>query len=233
MNRKENFLAALNHKQPSRIPVDSGATSVTGMHVNCVAKLRDYYGLEKRLVKVHEPYQMLGFIEEDLQEALGIDAIGLFPSEYHVRFPNKNWKEWRLPNGLEVLVSGEFKTSIDANGDILMYPQGDISAPPSAKMPKDGFFFDTIIRQEPVDDANLNPADNCEEFAPISYDALAHFETEANRLKSLNRPVVATFGGTAFGDIALVPAPFLKHPKGIRDIEEWYVSTGHPAGLHS
>jgi uroporphyrinogen-III decarboxylase len=36
---------------------------------------------------------------------------------------------------------------------------------------------------------------------------------------------VATFGGTAFGDIALVPAPFLKRPKGIRDISEWYIST--------
>ncbi|KKK92686.1 hypothetical protein LCGC14_2700440, partial [marine sediment metagenome] len=33
------------------------------------------------------------------------------------------------------------------------------------------------------------------------------------------------FGGTAFGDIALVPAPWLKDPKGIRDVEEWYVST--------
>ena len=37
--------------------------------------------------------------------------------------------------------------------------------------------------------------------------------------------MIATFGGTAFGDIALVPAPSLKHPKGIRDITEWYVST--------
>ena len=27
------------------------------------------------------------------------------------------------------------------------------------------------------------------------------------------------------GDIALVPAPFLKHPKGIRDIQKWYIST--------
>ena len=33
-------------------------------------------------------------------------------------------------------------------------------------------------------------------------------------------------GGTALGDIALVPGPFLKHPKGIRDVVEWYVSTG-------
>jgi len=31
--------------------------------------------------------------------------------------------------------------------------------------------------------------------------------------------------GAAFGDIALVPATFLKHPKGIRDVEEWYIST--------
>ncbi len=31
--------------------------------------------------------------------------------------------------------------------------------------------------------------------------------------------------GHGFGDIALVPAPFLKHPKGIRDVAEWYMST--------
>jgi hypothetical protein len=37
--------------------------------------------------------------------------------------------------------------------------------------------------------------------------------------------VVGSVGGTAFGDIALVPAPFLKHPKGIRDVAEWYMST--------
>jgi uroporphyrinogen-III decarboxylase len=36
---------------------------------------------------------------------------------------------------------------------------------------------------------------------------------------------VASFGGTGFGDIALVPAPFLKNPKGIRDVTEWYCST--------
>lgn len=34
-----------------------------------------------------------------------------------------------------------------------------------------------------------------------------------------------TMPGTAFGDIALVPAPWMKNPKGIRDIEEWYIST--------
>ena len=42
---------------------------------------------------------------------------------------------------------------------------------------------------------------------------------------------MANFGGTAFGDIALVPGPWLKHPKGIRDVAEWYMSTVSPPRL--
>jgi hypothetical protein len=41
-----------------------------------------------------------------------------------------------------------------------MYPEGDLSARPSAKMPKGGYFFDTIIRQEPFEEEKLNPEDN-------------------------------------------------------------------------
>jgi uroporphyrinogen-III decarboxylase len=92
-------------------------------------------------------------------------------------------------------------------------------------MPKGGFFFDTIVRQEPIDENRLDPADNLEEFAPVSGRDLEYFAAEAERAAATGRAVMATFGGTGFGDIALVPAPFLKHPKGIRDIEEWYIST--------
>jgi uroporphyrinogen-III decarboxylase len=46
--------------------------------------------------------------------------------------------------------------------------------------------------------------------------------------------VVLLAPGTAFGDIALVPAPFLKHPKGIRDISEWYMATAaRPDYVHA
>ena len=40
-----------------------------------------------------------------------------------------------------------------------------------------------------------------------------------------DKALVLNMGGTAFGDIALVPAPFLKDPRGIRDVAEWYMST--------
>jgi hypothetical protein len=52
---RSRLATTLNHKQPDRIPIDFGGTMCTGIHVSCVAALRDYYGLEKRLVRVHEP----------------------------------------------------------------------------------------------------------------------------------------------------------------------------------
>ena len=224
MTSQERFVAALNHRQPDVVPVDFGATAVTGMHVNVVIALREHYGLERRPVKVHEPYQMLGLVEDDLQRALGLDVEGVFAAETMFGFRNESWKPWRMDDGREVLVSEHFRTTRDANGDTLIYPKGDLDAPPSGRMPKGGYFFDSIIRQEPIDDARLDPADNLEEFGQVSDADLAYFEADAGRAAATGRGVIANFGGTALGDIALVPAPFLKRPKGIRDIEEWYIS---------
>jgi hypothetical protein len=225
MTSRERVLASLNHREPDAVPVDFGSTAVTGIHINAIVALRDFYGLEKQPVKVYEPYQMLGLIEEDLKKIMGIDVEGIPAPETLFGFRNENWKTYRLDSGLEVLVSEHFRTTTAANGDTLIYPKGDLSAPPSGRMPKNGFFFDTIIRQEPIDEAKLNPKDNLEEFGPITPQDLAYFAAEARRAASTGRAVMATFGGMAFGDIALVPAPFLKYPKGIRDIEEWYIST--------
>jgi hypothetical protein len=225
MTSKERVLASLNHREPDAVPVDFGSTAVTGIHVNAIAGLRDRYGLEKRPARVYEPYQMLGLIDEDLKKVMGIDVEGIPAPETLFGFRNENWKPYRLDSGLEVLVSEHFRTTKEPNGDTLIYPKGDLSAPPSGRMPKNGFFFDTIVRQEPIDEAKLNPEDNLEEFGPITLQNLDYFAVESGRAAATGRAVMATFGGTAFGDIALVPAPFLKYPKGIRDIEEWYVST--------
>ena len=222
--RCERLVAALNHKQPDAIPVDFGGTNVTGMHVSCVAALRDYYGLEKRLVRVLETAQMLGQMDEDLLDAMGIDVVGVFRRTTKWGVPAERWKSWEL-NGLEVLVPGDFNTTVDENGDTLVYPQGDTSVPPSGRMPRGGYFFDCIVRQEPIDEEKLNPEDNMEEFSLISQEDIDSLVRATHEAGATGRGVVGNFGGTAFGDIAIVPAPALKHPKGIRDITEWYVST--------
>jgi hypothetical protein len=228
MNSRQRVEAALHHQQPDLVPLDLGASAVSGMHVSSVYHLRQSLGLDApgTPVKVVEPYQMLGEIDTQLQNALGVDVVGLGGRRTMFGFENTDWKPWTLSDGTPVLVPGLFNTQPEPNGDILMYPEGDRAAPPSGRMPKGGFYFDTIVRQEPVDESKLDVEENLEEFGPISDDDLAWFAAEARRLcEASPRAILANFGGTAFGDIALVPAPWLKHPKGIRDIEEWYVST--------
>jgi hypothetical protein len=226
---RERLVAALSHKEPDSIPIDFGGTSVTGIHVSCVAALRDYFGLERRPVRVHEPFQMLGLLDEDLLDAMELDVVGTFPRNTMFGFPTDKWKTWQL-NGLEVLVAEDFNTTVDADCNTLIYPEGDLTVPPSGRMPKDGYFFDCIVRQEPFDEEKLNPEDNMEEFVLISEEDLGHIVRSVKAASATGRGVIASFGGTALGDIALVPGPFLKHPRGIRDIAEWYVSTSSRQG---
>jgi hypothetical protein len=225
MNSKERVLTSINHQQPDKVAVDFGATPVTGIHVLAIENLRKHYGLEQKPVRVIEPYQMLGEIEDDLMEILGIDVIGLSPGNN--MFGIKNYgelKEFKTFWGQTVLLPEDFNTTIDENGDLLIYPEGDTSASPSGKMPKTSYFFDAIIRQDPIDEVNLNVEDNLEEFDPISDEDLAYWKTSVSKVKVSGKAVIANMGGTAFGDIALVPGLNLKHPKGIRDIAEWYMS---------
>ena len=100
---RENFLKTINHKQPDKVVVDFGSTAVTGIHVLIVEKLRNYYGLEKKPVKVVEPYQMLGEMEPDLIQAMDIDVIGLFSAKNMFGVPNENWKVHKTLWGQEVL----------------------------------------------------------------------------------------------------------------------------------
>ena len=141
-------------------------------------------------------------------------------------FKNEGWTPWTTFEGTPVLIPEGFNPEPDENGDILKYPEGDRSVPPSGRMPEGGFYFDAIVRQPSVDDGKLNVEDNLEEFGPIRNSDLEYLRAEAERLYSgADQAILGSFGGTAFGDVALVPAMRLKHPKGIRVIQERYVST--------
>lgn len=228
MTPRERLQAVLEHKKPDRFCVDFGAGGQTGMGVCAVHRLRlAVIGNKDWRVKVTEPYQMLGEIDQDLRKALGLDVVGVHPRCDMFGLVHDRWKSFMMPaDGTQVLVPEDFNFTVDDNGDYLMYPQGDMSVPPSAKMPKHSFFWDSIRRQEPVDEEKLNYLDNCEEFGLLSDADIAHFVQEVNYYyHHTDYGIYMTFPGLAFGDIALVPAPWMRNPKGIRDVEEWYIST--------
>ena len=223
---RERIQAAINHRATDKLPVDFGASPVTGISAALIFQLREKLGLKRRPVKIIDPFQMLGEVDDELKEYLQTDVVGILPGKCSFGIDNQDWREWQLFDGTPVLVPGGLNTEPDGTGNILVYPQGDRSVPPCAVMPKGGYYFDAIIRQKPIDEARLNVDDNLEEFSLLKEEDLRHFEKEADCLyRHTDYAIMGGFKGTALGDIALVPGLSLKDPKGIRDIEEWYIST--------
>lgn len=227
VSSRERVRLALNHQEPDRVPVDLGGSLVTGMHVSTVYRLRQALGLDKpgTPVKIIDPFSLRGEIKADLIDRLGLDVIPLEGTGTVFGYKKEGWKPWTTFDGVPVLVPEKFNTDPEPNGDILMFPEGDKAAPPSGRMPRGGFYFDAIVRQSPIDEDHLKVEDNLEEFGPIADSELGHFKSEAERLyRETDKAILANFGGTQFGNQALIPAPWLKHPKGIRDLEEWFIS---------
>lgn len=226
MDSRTRLQTTLEHRQPDRVCVDFGATTVSGIHVSIVHKLRQrILGDADWRVKVIEPYQMLGEIDDELRAALGIDTLGVWGrcSMFGTEF--KDWKPFTLFDGTPCLVPGAFNVTPAPRGGWYIYPEGDTSVPPSGHMPEGGYFFDSVPRQEPIDEDHLDPRDNMEEFGLLSEADLAHYRQVRQRFEaSPSFGAVTIMPGTGFGDIALVPGPWMKHPKGIRDVTEWYVS---------
>ena len=222
MNSKEKLKSALMH-QPGPIPVDLGGTAVTGIHCETMAAVRDMLGLEKKPIKVVEPYQMLGEVDDDLAEALGVDTVPLWDERTLMGVRLRNFKEWTTPWGQEVLVPGDFNWTVSDKGDVYLYPQGDLTVGPSLHMPASGRFFDAIDRQKPYDEENLRLEDNTEEFELIDDMTLEAMSKRAEEVRKTDKGVIGSFGGAAFGDIAMIPVVAMKDPKGIRGIADWYM----------
>ena len=194
---RDKVRSALNHRNTGSVPVDFGATAVTGIHCRIVEALRNYYGLEPRPVKIVDAFQMLGEVDAELAEKIGVDCIGIGGSKDIFDLDVTRMREQTTPWGQLVLVPEAMDLTPDAQGDVYVHAGGDKSYPPSA----------------------------VEEFGLLTEGDLAYYRSETNKAYQTGRAVVASFGGTALGDVAFVPGMGLKQPKGIRSVVEWYMST--------
>ncbi len=226
MISRERVKLAINHKEADRIPLDLGSTLVTGIQASIYAKLKNALGISKGLVKVYDPFQMLAEVEDEVKQLLGIDTYGIQLPVTLFGYRNENWKRFKMFDGTEVLISGNFEYDVLENGDIVQYPKGDRSAPPSGKMPKGGYYFDVIVRQEPIDESKLDPKEWVEQTYSLYTDEDLKYLEKTSKwyYKNTDYSLVGNFWGAGFGDIAIVPGPHIPYPKGIRDVEEWYVS---------
>ncbi len=226
MNSRQRMRAALNHQPSDRVPIDLGGTAVSGIAAGTYARLRAALGLPRQPVKVYEPYQILGLVEPEVRALLGIDTIPILGLRTNFGFKNERWKPWRLFDGTEVLVPGDFVTTTDAKGDLYIYPEGDTSAPASGHMPQGGYYFDAIIRQEPIDEAHLDPEEWLNGYiGHYTDEELSYLQMQADdHYANTDLSLVYWFGQGGLGDIGAVPATWMKYPKGIRAVDEWYMA---------
>lgn len=224
MTSREKVQSAFAHRQPDKVPMDIGGHGCAQMHVTNVANLRKYYGLEQKPIKVWDIFSMVGVVEDDLKEAIGadIDTITGYYGTWGYR-DNGKWKEMRY-KGLDILVPEEFVFTGNEEEGFYAYPKGDISAAPSGHMPANGYFFDNVERPQPIDEDNMNPEDNLEEFGLLSEEEIGYHRNKASQFKATNRAVLLETGGSALGDAAFVPGAALKNPRGLRTVPDWMMA---------
>jgi hypothetical protein len=227
MNPRERLIKTIHHQEPDRLVVDIGAGGQTGMGACAVVNLRKaLFGDTGYRVKITEPYQMLGEVDEELRQTLHLDVVGIHPPKNMFGFKNEHWKSFTMHDGTVVDVPGDFNYTRDHDGAVYMYAEGDVNTQPRAKMAANSYFFDAVETGNMADYEHLNPDDNTEEFGVLSQEDLQYYASEAEKYyNQTHYGIYMTLPGMAFGDIALVPAPWMKHPKGIRGVEEWYLAT--------
>lgn len=227
MNSRERVKKALNHEVTDRVPVDFGSSLVSSAHAISMINLRKHLGLEERLPKIIEPMMFLAETDDDIREALEVDVIGIFTKGTLLGYNCENYKPWQLPNGIKVLMGEGFQAKRGDNGYYYAYPQGDTSVPPSAHMSDTGYYFDNIIRQENLETKTIWNAreDYKNDYVLLTDEELREIEkTTCNYFDNTEYAIFGNFWSGGYGDNLAMPGAFLKDPKGVRDLSDWFIT---------
>jgi uroporphyrinogen decarboxylase len=125
MTSRERVLAALNHREPDRVPIDFSGHRSSGIQAMAYVKLRKYLGLKERPIRVYDPVQQLAIVDEDVLERFGVDTIELgrgFAVE------DKDWVDWVLPDGTPCQMPAWAKPERTADGWVLRAVTGRVIA---------------------------------------------------------------------------------------------------------
>jgi len=133
MTHRERVLAALNHSEPDRIPIDLGGTESSGLTAPAHNTLRRHLGLSEG-GRVFEPYQYVVFLHDDIRDRFDIATHPLI-------FEPRDWRPSQLPDGspCEVPAAWRTRTLPDGSEEAL-----DPSDAVIGRRAASGFHFDPV-----------------------------------------------------------------------------------------
>lgn len=77
MTSRERILAAIDHREPDRIPIDLGATPSSGISAIAYGRLNRHLGFGQSKTRIYDLVQQLAQPEEAILERFNIDAVDL------------------------------------------------------------------------------------------------------------------------------------------------------------
>jgi len=128
MNSRERVLAALDHRQPDRPPIDLGGSIVTGINAVGYARLKAHLGLPGP-VRVSSVILLLAEVEQELAARWGVDVL---PVPRYFAAPgvplSGRWQEHPLPDGTPALFPEGFHVNRRADGAWELAEAGEVTS---------------------------------------------------------------------------------------------------------
>ncbi len=198
MTPRERVLAALNHVEPDRVPIDLSGHRSSGIAAMAYPKLRKYLGLPPRPVRVYDVIQQLAVVDEDVLNRFGVDCIEMGRG---FALTNDSWKPWTLPDGTDCLVPAWTRIERRPDRWVILSESGTVFA----HMPDGTLYFEqTYFPLAESDDTQLlrRAFGECmwtgvaAPPGPVDPQAL---RKGAKRLReSTSRAIIGLFGGNLF-----------------------------------
>ena len=136
MTSRERILAAIEHRQPDRVPVDLGATPSSGISAIAYGNLKKHLGLNHGHTRIYDVVQQLAQPEDDVLDRFRVDAIDIgraFNTE------DSAWQPTTLADGQAALYPAWFHPERQPDGSFIARMKDGLDI---AHMPADGTFFD-------------------------------------------------------------------------------------------
>jgi uroporphyrinogen decarboxylase len=220
MNSRERVLAAINHRQPDRVPIDLGGTRQSGMHASTYHRLKERLGLGTP-TRVFDLYQMLAEIERPVLDRFGADVVGLQRPAVTFGIRNQRWRPWRLPDGTPVEVPGGFQPETEPGGSLLLR---HADGRPMARMPQGGFYFDRLDKYPGAAHADPETLD----LPLLSEEECDHYRARAEAWwQNSDKAIIAAMGppfelffGLGTGDFSAWMMTLATEPDYVRALYE-------------
>lgn len=94
MNSRERILSSINHKQPDKVPIDLGSSTVTGISAIAYNNLKDFLKVKSK-TRVFDVVQQLANVDMEIIDMLGVDALDI----NRVSAEGNDWYDVELSDG--------------------------------------------------------------------------------------------------------------------------------------